>query len=144
VLLWRQHIQTHPRGPTALKAVEDQLHSDQLDNSLTEDSTVWTYQEFYCSQGNSQELLWPCEEPQVKRLHRWSDTAWVAGLPGDLKQYGTKEADFRQSPRPTNTRDIQMVKGKCNKYHKQWKPKHMGIIRTQFSHHSKPQIHQDS
>ena len=55
LLLWRHHILLHPRGPTALRAVEqlrtlciqsswgtfalradeDQMHSEQLDNSLT-------------------------------------------------------------------------------------------------------------
>jgi hypothetical protein len=40
-----------------------------------------------------------------------SDTARATGLPGDLKQPRDKR-DLRQSPRPTNTRDVQMVKGK--------------------------------
>ena len=29
------HVLIHPRGPFALRAVEDQVHPEQLDNSLT-------------------------------------------------------------------------------------------------------------
>jgi hypothetical protein len=75
------------------------------------------------ARATDQQLLSPYEVPPVGRFHRWSDTARTSGLQGDLKQPRTKGAYSRQSPRPTNTRAIQMVKGNHN--HRQQKPKCM-------------------
>jgi hypothetical protein len=49
--------------------------------------------------------------PPAGRPHRWSDIARAISLTGDLKQPRDKRGRF-QSPRPTNTSDINMAKGK--------------------------------
>lgn len=46
LLLWRLHILIYPRGPAALRAVEDQLHSVQMDNSLTAPLKTQPYEGF--------------------------------------------------------------------------------------------------
>jgi hypothetical protein len=62
----------------------------------------------------NQQLLCPSEEAPVGRPHRWSDTVRATDLPEDLNQTRDKRGRLQtESPRPTNTRDIQMVRSNC-------------------------------
>jgi hypothetical protein len=82
-------------------------------------------------------VLCPCEEPPVGRLQRWSDTARAQGLTGNLKQPKEKRGRLHTVTQTYNHQgypDVEMQ----GQDHKQQKPKYVGIIRTQFSHHSKP------
>lgn len=66
---------------------------------------------FTAARATDQQLFCPCEEPPVRRPHGWSATANGANL-SDLKQPTDKRGRLQQLPRPSNTRDIQMGKGK--------------------------------
>jgi hypothetical protein len=74
----------------------------------------------------------------VGRPHRWSARARAASLTGDLKQPRNKRGRLqiviqtnKHQGYPDGERQVQD--------HKQQKPIYMGIIRTQFFHHSKPE-----
>jgi hypothetical protein len=65
-------------------------------------------------------------------------TGRITGLPGELKQPRDKRDRLHtESPRPKNTRDIQMMRGKykivSNRSQYMW-----ASSGTQFTHHSKP------
>jgi hypothetical protein len=57
----------------------------------------------------------------------------AASLSGDLNQCRNKRGDLIQSPKSTNTKDIQMVKGKHKTISNE--AKISGHPRTQYFHH---------
>ena len=104
-------------GSTALREVEDQLHSVQLDNNVI---APWKIQQ---PEGLPGELLQPVQ--QISRLSAPVKSPQLEGPTSGLIQPGpqayqkishnpgTKEEESIQSPGSTNTKNIQMAKGKC-------------------------------
>jgi hypothetical protein len=68
-------------------------------------------------------------------------TARVASLPGDLKQPRDKRGRLHTVTKINKNQGNPDGKRHAQK-HKQEKPKYVGINKTQFSHHSMPEIHQ--
>jgi hypothetical protein len=65
------------------------------------------------ARATDQQLICPSGEPLVGRPHRWSVTVRNTGLPENVKQPRVKKGRFKtESPRPANTKDIQMARDK--------------------------------